>query len=95
MHSVMAMDKAGNALTPLIIWADNRSQPVADRLRKTSLSASLHQQTGTPVHAMTPLCKIIWWKEQAPEIFTAATCLADTLLIILPLQLQDCLIFMN
>lgn len=74
MHSVMAMDKAGKALTPLIIWADNRSQPVADRLRKTSLSAKLHQQSGTPVHAMSPLCKIIWWKEEAPEIFHAAAC---------------------
>src|SRR5262245_14400986 len=46
MHSVMAMDKDGKALTPLIIWADNRSQAVADRLRNTPLAASLHQQTG-------------------------------------------------
>jgi gluconokinase len=72
MHSVMAVDKDGKALTPLIIWADNRSQPVADRLRKTPLAASLLQQTGTPVHAMSPLCKIIWWKEQAPDIFRSA-----------------------
>ncbi|ACU58318.1 gluconokinase [Chitinophaga pinensis] len=74
MHSVMAMDGDGKALTPLIIWADNRSQPVADRLRHTSLAASLHQQSGTPVHAMSPLCKIIWWKEQAQEVFGAAAC---------------------
>ena len=74
MHSVMAMDGGGKALTPLIIWADNRSQPVADRLRNTPLAASLHQQSGTPVHAMSPLCKIIWWKEEAPEIFSAAAC---------------------
>ncbi|TWW02441.1 gluconokinase [Chitinophaga pinensis] len=74
MHSVMAMDSTGKALTPLIIWADNRSQPVADRLRSTPLAASLHQQSGTPVHAMSPLCKIIWWKEEAPEIFGAAAC---------------------
>jgi gluconokinase len=72
MHSVMAMDRQGQALTPLIIWADNRSQSVADRLRKTPLSTILHQQTGTPVHAMSPLCKILWWKEQAPDIFGAA-----------------------
>jgi gluconokinase len=74
MHSVMAMDKDGKALTPLIIWADNRSQSVADRLRKTPLAASLLQQSGTPVHAMSPLCKIIWWKEQAPDVFQAAAC---------------------
>lgn len=74
MHSVMAMDKDGKALTPLIIWADNRSQPVADRLRNTTLAASLHQQSGTPVHPMSPLCKIIWWKEHAPDIFQSAAC---------------------
>jgi len=74
MHSVMAMGKDGKALTPLIIWADNRSQSIADRLRSTPLAATLHQQTGTPVHPMSPLCKIIWWKEEAPEIFNAAAC---------------------
>jgi len=74
MHSVMAMGKDGKALTPLIIWADNRSQPVADRLRSTPLAAKLHEQTGTPVHPMSPLCKIIWWKEAATEIFNAAAC---------------------
>lgn len=72
MHSVMAIDRNGKALTPLIIWADNRSQGIADRLRKTPLSAMLHRQSGTPVHAMSPLCKIIWWKEEAPAIFHAA-----------------------
>ncbi|PSL35610.1 gluconokinase [Chitinophaga ginsengisoli] len=72
MHSVMAVDKDGKALTPLIIWADNRSQGIADRIRKTPLAATLQQQTGTPVHAMSPLCKIIWWKEQAPDIFKSA-----------------------
>ncbi len=74
MHSAMAMDKDGKALTPLIIWADNRSQAVADRIRNTPLAATLHQQTGTPVHAMSPLCKIIWWKEQAPDVYQSASC---------------------
>ncbi|SFE69563.1 gluconate kinase, FGGY family [Chitinophaga sp. CF118] len=72
MHSVMAVDKDHQALTPLIIWADNRSQQIADRIHASSEGVMLYQQTGVPVHPMSPLCKIIWWKEQAPEIFTAA-----------------------
>jgi gluconokinase len=68
MHSVMAVDKDHQALTPLVIWADNRSQPIADRIT----SKTLYQQTGVPVHPMSPLCKIIWWREQMPETFAAA-----------------------
>lgn len=68
MHSIMAVDQEHQALTPLIIWADNRSQSIADSIT----SKTLYQQTGVPVHPMSPLCKIIWWREQAPETFAAA-----------------------
>jgi gluconokinase len=68
MHSVMAVDKDNQALTPLIIWADNRSQSIADGIS----SKTLYQETGVPVHPMSPLCKIMWWREQAPETFAAA-----------------------
>ena len=69
MHSIMAVDKDHQALTPLIIWADNRSQSVADGIT----SATLYQQTGVPIHPMSPLCKIIWWREQEPATFAAAS----------------------
>lgn len=69
MHSVMVLDKNHQALTPLIIWADNRSQEIADKISERE---SLYQQTGVPVHPMSPLCKIIWWREQAPETFKSA-----------------------
>ncbi|HJT74276.1 MAG TPA: gluconokinase [Chitinophaga sp.] len=72
MHSVMAIDKEGKALTPLIIWADNRSQEEVDKLKKTPLARQLYHQTGVPVHPMAPLAKILWWKEHAPEIFSQA-----------------------
>jgi gluconokinase len=79
MHSVMALDKNGKALTPLIIWADNRSQSIADNLKasenKREVSGNtpeasantLFEQTGVPIHPMSPLCKIIWIKENYPE----------------------------
>lgn len=74
MHSVMIMSEQGEALTPLVIWADNRSEGVADQLRNTEQGRRIYEQTGTPVHAMSPLCKIMWWKEHAPTLFRQAGC---------------------
>lgn len=72
MHSVMAVAEDGQALTPLMIWADNRSQDIADAILQTPQAEELYKQSGTPVHPMTPLCKIIWLREHAPATFAAA-----------------------
>ncbi|MBS0025794.1 gluconokinase [Chitinophaga sp. 22321] len=70
MHSIMAVNGAGNPLTPLIIWADNRSEAYALGLRSTPEGQLIYRQTGTPVHAMSPLCKIMWLREQQPALFS-------------------------
>ncbi|WP_343744645.1 gluconokinase [Chitinophaga sp.] len=72
MHSIMAVDRQGNALTPLILWADNRSEPQALALRDTEAGRRLYRQTGTPVHAMSPLCKLRWMGETQPALFARA-----------------------
>lgn len=69
MHSLIAMDKEGNPLTAAIIWADSRSAGIAGPLKQTALGKELYERCGTPIHAMSPLCKIAWLREQAPEIF--------------------------
>ncbi|MGN6542279.1 MAG: gluconokinase [Ginsengibacter sp.] len=72
MHSLVVMNKNNKPISPLITWADTRSGDIAQRIRKLPEAENLYQATGTPIHSMTPLCKIIWLKENAPEIFTAA-----------------------
>jgi len=72
MHSLVVIDKNNKPISPLITWADTRSGDIAQRIRKLPEAEKLYQTTGTPIHSMTPLCKIIWLKENAPEIFTAA-----------------------
>jgi gluconokinase len=72
MHSIMAVDAQSKPLTPLIIWADTRSTPQAKVLRNTPLGIRLHHETGAPVHPMSPLCKLIWWKENHPDIIKTA-----------------------
>ncbi|WP_367866541.1 gluconokinase [Pedobacter sp. WC2423] len=69
MHSLIAVDENGKALAPMMTWADSRSTPVAASLLATPLGALLYKATGTPVHSMSPLCKIIWIRENQPEFF--------------------------
>lgn len=70
MHSVIPVDVQGNALMNMIIWADNRSAPNATRIHQSASGKAIYEQTGTPIHAMTPLCKIQWLQENAPELFS-------------------------
>lgn len=70
MHSVIPVDQNGLPLAPMMTWADNRSSLIADRLLAAPAGASLYQLTGTPVHSMSPLCKIIWIRENLPDVFS-------------------------
>jgi gluconokinase len=72
MHSVIAADQKGNALSPVMIWSDTRSHVEAKKLKESELGAMLYQATGTPIHPMSPLCKLMWLKENQPEIFNSA-----------------------
>jgi gluconokinase len=72
MHSLMAIDHNGMAITKLITWADTRSEKIAGRTRQSSIAENIYKETGTPIHSMAPLCKIIWLKENEPHIFQAA-----------------------
>ena len=71
MHSVIPVDGEGKALADMITWADARSEAVAQKIRESDQGSSIYETSGTPIHAMTPLCKIIWIKENKPELFAA------------------------
>lgn len=69
MHSLIAIDAKGNPLTNILTWADNRSMTWANALKASADGDRLYQHTGTPIHPMSPLVKIIWLREEHPEIF--------------------------
>lgn len=69
MHSLIPVDENGKALAPMITWADNRSAEIAKKLRSSEIGSSIYKTTGTPLHAMSPLCKIIWLKENEPALY--------------------------
>jgi gluconokinase len=72
LHSVMAVDKRGRALTGVITWADGRAVQQSAALRNTPKAAELYSETGCPVHGMYPLYKILWIRERLPEVFLKA-----------------------
>ncbi|HEY9664473.1 MAG TPA: FGGY family carbohydrate kinase, partial [Allocoleopsis sp.] len=72
MHSVIAMDAKGQPLTNAIVWADNRSVEQTHRLKQSGQGRDLYLRTGAPIHPMSPLPKLMWLREQNPEIFGRA-----------------------
>lgn len=70
LHSLVALDERDRPLTPLVTWADMRAVEQAGRLRAEH--PELHDRTGTPVHPMSPLCKLAWFRERDPQTFAAA-----------------------
>ncbi len=73
MHSLMALDEAGRPASPLMIWADNRSGPLADKLRNSEEGRQQYRRTGIPIHAMTPACKLRWVLQEKPPCYSGAS----------------------
>jgi gluconokinase len=72
MHSILPVDKEGKPLHNVIIWADTRSKHEAEEISKRPGATEVYANTGIPAHPMSPLCKIVWFKNQLPEIFAKA-----------------------
>ncbi len=72
MHTLLPLDAHGNPLGPALSWADHRAAGVARKLRAPGGPArELHQATGTPVHPMSPLLKVMWFAEHEPDLHRA------------------------
>jgi len=69
MHSLIAVDGKGRALTPSILWSDIRAAEIAAQLKGTPLGKDIYRHTGTPVHPMSPLPKIAWLRQNEPTVF--------------------------
>ncbi|HET7898468.1 MAG TPA: gluconokinase, partial [Flavisolibacter sp.] len=70
MHSILAVDENGKPLTNAILWSDTRSSGIAESLRTSAEGVPIYHNTGTPLHSMSPLCKIAWLRQYEPQIFS-------------------------
>ena len=65
-QSVIMLDKNYRPLSRFITWADTRANKVARQLKHLPLGKILYQRTGTPIHPMSPLTKIMWLHRAQP-----------------------------
>jgi gluconokinase len=68
MHGLVGLDAQHSPLTPLVTWADSRARDEARQLRQQGLARELLHRSGTPVHPMSPLLKLIWFTRHEPRL---------------------------
>jgi len=72
MHGLIAVTRENKPISNLITWADIRSEKLAEQIRNSKRAKNIYTATGTPIHPMTPLCKIIWLRKNQPDVFKNA-----------------------
>jgi gluconokinase len=73
MHSVLPVGADERPLLPALLWMDGRAEAEARALWATPEGKALYARTGTPIHAMAPLAKLLWLRTHRPDVFAAAT----------------------
>lgn len=71
MHSLLAVDASTQPLTPVLTYADSRAAEQAEALRRDG-GLDVYQRTGTPIHAMSPLVKLRWFRTNDPQVWRHA-----------------------
>ena len=72
MHSILAVDEEGRPLTQAMTWMDTRATAQAEQLWSSPAGIGIYQATGTPIHPMAPLAKLMWLKENRPALLCQA-----------------------
>ena len=71
-HSLLAVDGAGRALTPVYSWADGRSADAADQLRAEVDEGAVHDRTGCVINASYWPAKLRWLQASRAEVVKRA-----------------------
>jgi gluconokinase len=72
-HSLMAVNESGQALTPVLSWADNRAAPWLAPLRATLDEIETHARTGCVFHTSYWPAKLLWLHQTQTALFTPST----------------------
>jgi len=71
-HSLVVLDRNGEPLTPVLTWADTRSEPEALTLRDRLNGHAIHQRTGCILHPSYLPAKILWLHRDDPSLYARA-----------------------
>lgn len=68
---IIPIDEAGSVLYPNITWVDGRAQKQADSImRKLGGKRLFTMLSGTPIMGKDVIAKLIWLKEERPDIYS-------------------------
>ena len=70
--SIVPVDKAGNTLYNSINWLDMRAVEECERIEAAFGKEKIFEKTGKPCDPAYSLPKMIWLKENAPDVWRAA-----------------------
>jgi gluconokinase len=68
-HSLIGVGENWKALTPVLTWADTRSAKYVEVLREHFNEREIHNRTGCRFHPSYWTAKLLWFREEQPEIF--------------------------
>jgi gluconokinase len=71
-HSLLALDKNGRPLTPILSWRDTRSAGAADWLLRRLDDSAVHARTGCEIHTSYWPAKLAWLAQAEPRVFRTA-----------------------
>jgi xylulokinase len=77
MFNLLPVDEHGRPLTAMLSWLDVRSVAQADRLLQGDLPSFLFQHTGNIPTAKDVIPKILWLKEERPDLWKRTAHLLD------------------
>jgi xylulokinase len=77
MWNTLPVDEQVQPLTPMLSWLDLRSIEQADRVTAGDTASFIFQHTGNIPTAKDTIPKILWLKEQRPEIWDQTAYLLD------------------
>ena len=71
-ETLILTDEGGKPLCPAVVWLDNRAVKEADAIKAKFGGKHVYEVTGQPeITAGWPASKLLWFKNNKPEIFAA------------------------
>jgi gluconokinase len=68
-HSMVGVGRDGRAVTPFILWADERASEEAEELKAILDEDAIHKRTGCPIHVSYLPAKILWFRKRFPDLY--------------------------
>jgi glycerol kinase len=71
-ETIVPVDKAGNPLHNALVWQDRRTTDQVDFIKKKIGIDKIYRTTGLTIDPYFSATKILWFKEEKPEIYQKA-----------------------